>query len=209
MAPGAYVGRGLDRLAFGNGKVQVADHVLGLDVPPVRDELPVELSGVVPAGGDARGAVRDGKGGALILMGRVDLEAQDIAPVIHLVGTVLAAIALRELLHAEAAALARGQDGDLDLAAVAGVLALGDIPVHAVEAAVEVEGARLHDGERAVVVQGRVDVDLGDRVLAGKRRAGRDDERKGEGRRKERPERHDQVACAKASADVHRCLHLR
>ena len=142
-------------------------------------------------------------------MGRVDLEAQDIAPVIHLIGTVLAAIALRELLHAEAAALARGKDGDLDLSAIAGVQPLGDVPVHAVEATVEVEGARLHDGERAVVVQGRVDVDLGDRVLAGKCGAGRDDERKGEGRREERPEGHDQVACTEAGADVHGYLHLR
>ena len=142
-------------------------------------------------------------------MGRVDLEAQDIAPVIHLIGTVLAAIALRELLHAEAAALARGKDGDLDLSAIAGVQPLGDVPVHAVEATVEVEGARLHDGERAVVVQGRVDVDLGDRVLAGKCDAGRDDERKGESRREERPEGHDQIACTKAGADVHGCLHLR
>ena len=59
VTPGAHVLLRGDGLSRGDGKRHGAGDVLGLHVPAVRHELPVELAGIIPTGHDARGAIRD------------------------------------------------------------------------------------------------------------------------------------------------------
>lgn len=95
VSPGADIlprGHGLPRR---NGKVQRAGDVLGLDVPAVGDELPIELSGVLPARRYARGVIGNGEPCLLVAVGGIDLEALDGPAIRDAVGAVL--VGIREL----------------------------------------------------------------------------------------------------------------
>ena len=172
VSPGAYVVPTHNGLAARHRQMDGAGDVLRLDVPTVRDELPVQLARVRPTRGEAVGIVRDIEVRRRVALGRVELDLQVGAIVCNGVGLVCTRRGLGEgpglaTLHDTGV-----KNLDAHRATVGAVLPLGNLPVHAMEVSVEVKGAHLGHGKAARRIQRCVDVCLVHAVVVRPRRRG-------------------------------------
>ena len=182
MAPGTRVVARRHRRARGNRQVHAARHVVGRHLPTVGDELPVELARVGPGVHHVGDLVGNADGSRLVLVGCVDLEARNLTALwLQLVRAIGARGCLPELRPAGREIL---HGGDRQLRVVEGGVrigsGIGDVPVHAVERAVEVERPRLHDRDGAIGVDREIDVHAIDGIAAGmgSRRSGEQRQRR-------------------------------
>ncbi len=135
---------------------------VGRHAPARPDQLPVQLAGVVPALRGAEGAVLDAEPRRRVLQAEEDLDERDRALVGH---RVRAGRARGGVVRQGQGALRAAGPEHLDPLAAR----LVELPVDAREVAVERQRAPLAHEKRAVLLDLRLDLDVGDRVVLGLR----------------------------------------
>ena len=148
VAPGTHIRACLDALAGRHRQMDRAGHIVGCHIPAIGDELPVELAYILVALRKVGIGVDDAERRRFILMSGIELDLEIGALIRHIEAAVDPSGIVGELRID--AVLDDTDRGDMRCQLCPLIGPFGQLPVHAVVGAIEVERAVFDDRKRSI-----------------------------------------------------------